>query len=552
MLKFIFTVIAALLTCGQALCLENTPFNRPWTCVSETSAVIYWQLGDIQKQGLSWVEFGLTKKYGSATPKTEAPRWSQFHRITDLKPNTLYHYRMALKMDGKQLYSPDLTFRTIKLKNAIPVPGKLEGPPFLLNKRNATYILKEDILANESAIIIQANNVIFDMDGHQIIFGNNTDNQVFGVHLANKGKAVVKNGRIVQGQRSGKYSSCVESRWREYPAEVCGVSTHVDLPCAYPIRFFGITKGAHVHHNDLYSRVTEIESRHYPGNDLLRLDDIRDGVQVHDNRLTEGCHVGIRIGGGKAGSGKGPQIHHNDIQHHQRYVNGYALAVSRQGADIHHNKVTSTGRGVHLTASNIRLHHNHLDICGHMTLDDMPQGSRPWQERRVELHGIKFEGGEVKFCQVHDNFMRIVQKKPDKEWDYVPATPLNIACYDPNAMNEVFNNTFVALTEYKKTRHGPYGDSGQWASAIYFVGMTKGPAKKGRYSIFCHNNTFISNHLFISSGQKVNMTIRIEENLFKLAKKPPPARGRQLFRGVGDALVLSIKRGKNSYKGIHP
>jgi hypothetical protein len=105
----------------------------------------------------------------------------------------------------------------------------------------------------------------------------------------------------------------------------------------------------------------------------------------------------------------------------------------------------------------------------------------------------------------------------------VPCTPLNLACYDPNAMNEVWNNTIIALTEYKQTRIGGYGTSGQWASAIYFVGMKNGPAEAGKYSAYVHDNKFISNHLFVSSGEPVNMTIRIEKNTFTLAQDPPPA-----------------------------
>ena len=96
-------------------------------------------------------------------------------------------------------------------------------------------------------------------------------------------------------------------------------------------------------------------------------------------------------------------------------------------------------------------------------MSDMPAKSGKWHKRRVELHGIKFEGKKARNCKVHGNFMRIVQPQPDNGWDYVPATPLNLACYDPNAMNEIYGNTIVALTSYRKTRHGGYGDSGQWA-----------------------------------------------------------------------------------------
>ncbi len=160
------------------------------------------------------------------------------------------------------------------------------------------------------------------------------------MHIKSKGHAVVCNGDIVQGRRSGNYSSCVESRYREHPAEVFGISTDVHLPNAYPMRFFGRCIDTHLHHNALYSRVTELESRHYPGNDLLRLDDVGDGVHVHDNLLTEGCHVAMRIGGGaNPPQEKGPDIHHNDIRHHQQYVNGDAFAVSCPRADIFHYSI---------------------------------------------------------------------------------------------------------------------------------------------------------------------------------------------------------------------
>ena len=337
--------------------------------------------------------------------------------------------------------------------------------------------------------------------------------------------------------------------------------------------------------------------------------------------------------GGKGARPKNVEGRHTDIRHHQQYVNGYALACSCPGADVHHNQVTSVGRTVHLTREGILLHDNYFDTKGHWHLDDMPAKSRPWQTRRVELHGIKFEGRGVRNCRIYRNFMRITQKLPvdsggvgapeDKivngvylrskitsisaerledatqswerdrwkgyhvrysdlappalitgndsktlsgkfaalaseeytiyaKWDYVPATPLNVACYDPNAMNEVYGNTFVALTEYRRTRHGGYGDSGQWASSIYFVGMKSGPAEEGKHSIYVHDNRFLSNDLFVSSGAPVNMTVRVERNTFVLATQPPPTAGHKPFRGLGAALTQAIRSGGNVFQGMGP
>jgi len=513
---------------------------------------------------------------------------------------------------------------TTRKERAIRIPEQVRGPPFVLDEAGSRYLLTRDVIADGTAFMITGANVTLDMDGHTVTFGNNTDEQVRGVWANNEGKAVICNGHIVQGTRSKDHSAAVESRWRAQPTEIFGISTDVHLKSAYPIKFLGAAANVQIHHNHLYSRVTEIESRHYPGNDLLRLDIDGGNINVYDNLLTEGCHVGMRL----SGKGSNVEVNHNDIRHHQQYVNGYAFAAACARLHIHHNKVTSCGRGAHLTNKEIRFHDNYLDIYGHQQLSDMPKGSRPFKHRQVELHGIKFEGRNVRDCKVYNNFVRIVQKLPrdsdgkgtsedkitsgvyvrsdataigpDKlvdaaqnwevdrwkdyfvkyapdlppaqiagndattlfaefktvptseytiyiKWEYVPATALNVSCYHPSAMNQVYENTFVALTEYSKTRHGGYGDSGQWASTIHFVGMNQGTARQDRYSIFIHDNRFIGNDLFVSSNKRVNMTVRIERNTFIVTAKPPPTEGRKNFRNIGASLGNRIKKGGNHY-----
>jgi len=629
-MRTIVSLVVLLGFCGACWSQAAGPWSRKWTTVSETSAVIYWQLADIKDSALSCVEYGKTQALGSRTPMTAEPRWGQFHRLKGLETGVPCYYRMvnvdpATKAETK---SPILTFTLQKNEAAVRIPDDIQGPPYVLNKVGATYVLTQDITADGTAIQITAADVTLDLDGHTVTFGNSSQGRAFGVDIPVEGKVTVSNGHIVQGRRSAPYSSAVDSR-RPFPREIFGISTDVHLKCAYPIRIFGRAKDVTIHHNNLYSRVTEIESRHYPGNDLLRLDINGGNIHVYDNLLTEGCHVGIRL------SGEGPnvEVDHNDIRHHQQYVNGYALAVSCAGADVHHNKVTSSGRSVHLTNDGIRFHDNHLDTYGHQQLSDLPQRSRPFKHQMVELHGIKFEGRRVKNCKVHNNFMRITQKlpvdsqgkgdpadkmrngvyvrsrataidanrledktqnwerarwkdywvkyAPDKpavlirgndrtsldadfqtaapgeytiyqKWNYVPATPLNVGCYDPNAMNEVYGNTIVALTEYKRTRHGGYARSGQWASAIFLVGMNNGPAQQGKYSIYIHDNEFISNDLFVSAGRPVTNTVRIERNTFKLADAPAPTEGHTPYRRIGEALENAIKAGGNKFEGMKP
>lgn len=626
--RTIAVVLVVLLGWAPLVARELAGFARNWTYASETSAVVYWQLTRIRDSALSYVEYDNMK-----TAVTKEPRWGQFHRLKGLETGKTYKCRMV-NVDPttkKEFKSRFFEVTTARQDHAVRISGE-DGSPLVLDAPGATYILTEDLTTDGSAIRITAADVTLDLDGHTVIFGNNTEKQVFGVQFMGAGPAVLCNGHIRHGRRTGHYSACVESRRIHTPTEVFGISTDVRAKCTYPMRYFGGCSNGHVHHNNLVSYVTELESRHYPGNHILRLDINGGNMKVHDNLLTEGCHWAIGLTGG----GSGVEVSHNDIRHHQQYVNGYSIGASCSGAEIHHNKVTSSGRGVHLTAAEVRFHDNYLDTRGHQQLSDLPAKTRPFKHQRVELHGIKFEGTKSRNCRVYNNFMRVTQLQPvdsqgkgapedkvhngvfirstataidadsltdttqnwetdrwknywvktaaDKpavlitgngrttlsaklgdaaipgeytiyqKWDYVPATPLNVGSYDPNAMNEVHNNTIIALTTDARTRHGGYGHSGQWASAIYFVGMDRGPAEEGKYSIYIHDNRFISNDLFMSTGSSrgVTNTVRVERNTFKLAGDPAPTEGHTPFRNLGGHFEAKIKSGKNKYEGMQP
>ena len=602
-------------------------FDRQWTSVSETSAVVYWQLGDITKSAVSQVEYGTSERLEESTVMTSKPRWSHLHYLTGLKPGVVYYYRLvAVDTDtGLRSESETLSFQTEIKAEALRLPGALSGPPYVLDQPDTYYILTEDVSADGNAFQIAADGVTLDLDGHTVVFGKNTDEQVFGVRFINQGRGTLCNGFVVQGERSGNYSCAIRSNSRPSPTEIFGISTDVHLKCAYPINFLSQASDVQIHHNHLYSRVTEIESRHYPGNALLQMYISGGNIRIHDNLLTEGCHRGIYL----SESGINVEVDHNDIRHHQQYVNGYAL-IPCANADFHHNKITSTGRGAHLTKENIQFHDNYFYLSGHQDLDDLPSGSRPFSHNLIELHGIKFEGEEVVNCKVFSNYVRIAQKLPsdsaglgnpeDKiengvylrsipagsgptsltdntqnwetgrwrqyyvryadgfppayisqsslntltanlqgsagpqytiymKWQYVPPTPLNIACYNVQADNEVYGNTFIALTGYedRDIRHGGYGDTGNWASTIMFVSMDKGSATPGMYSIFVHDNTFISNDLFLNSSSEVNMTVRIENNNFKLTGAPHVTSRESRFRAVGTPLETLVNQGNNQF-----
>jgi hypothetical protein len=110
-------------------------------------------------------------------------------------------------------------------------------------------------------------------------------------------------------------------------------------------------------------------------------------------------------------------------------------------------------------------------------------------------------------------------------------------------MNEVFDNTFVAITHFEKTRHGEYGDSGSWGSSVYFVGMNKGPAEPGKYSCYVHDNQFYSNDLFMSTDYPMDMTVIFEDNTFTLIDRPLKTGRENRMRNLDQPVRETIRAG---------
>lgn len=522
-------------------------FQRAWTHASPTSALVFWQLESMADASRSYVRYGTTPSYGSRTEATTDLRWAHLHRIEGLQPATTYHYQMVSVYESSEVAGSDGTFTTAAAPVSNRIPQDVSGPPYVLGQAGATYVLTQDLITPGTAIEIAAANVTLDLDGHTVTFANASAAEDYGVRLS-ASNATVRNGHLVQGGGTGRFCIALGSRSSAggTGARVSGITTDVHGPDAHPVRFLSAARDIDFHHNHLYSRVQQIQSRHYPGNDLSRFDVTGANVRIHDNLYTRGCHVAIRLRAGDAGTSTGIEVAYNDVRHEMIFTNGYAFACSYPGADIHHNKTTSTGRGVHLNTSNLRFRHNHLDLKGHRTIED--DGS----ELLVELHGIKFEGGNSTGAQVHDNWVRVTQPLPDAGWTYTPATPLNISATNPAAMNEVYNNTLIARTDYGTARRGGYGNAGEWAAGIHLLGMTSGPSPAGQYAMWIHDNRFESNDNFIGSNGSVDMTLRIEGNTFTLATTPAPTSNRAVFYNIPGEMQTTILGGGNTFVGMAP
>ncbi len=276
----------------------DSTFDSIWLHSGRTSAVIYWQFADISKEAESYVEYGETEDYGSRTETTSEARRAQLHHITGLKAGQQYHYRLVAIENGRETKSEDSTFTTNNYSNAVEITNSPDGSVITLGQANTTYILAEDITANANAIDITAEGVTLELDGHKIQFSRSSDELYLTGVLISAPNAIVYNGRIIQGDTGGGYSYAIGSRGEANGIEFAGLYVGVNRPNAYPMNLFRNAQNIiNIHHNYLFSSVSEIESRHYPGNDLIRIDASEENaeVSVHHNLLTEGCHRGISL-----------------------------------------------------------------------------------------------------------------------------------------------------------------------------------------------------------------------------------------------------------------
>ena len=154
---------------------EKLPVGRvaeEWVYASETSAIVYWQT---ENRARSYVEYGDTVECKERTPTsgvsaiTKLPYWTQFHRITGLSPGKRYYYRMVcIGTDGKVVRGEAKTLETKRYSDAIRAPDDLAGPPYVLDRANATYLMTKDIRFPSGGFEVKAEGITLDMDGHKL------------------------------------------------------------------------------------------------------------------------------------------------------------------------------------------------------------------------------------------------------------------------------------------------------------------------------------------------------------------------------------------------
>ncbi|KPJ56408.1 MAG: hypothetical protein AMS16_02490 [Planctomycetes bacterium DG_58] len=355
--------------------------TQEWTYVSENSAIVYWQT---ENPATSTVEYGPTPAYGRRTPVTglppreffkglfDRPYHTQFHRITGLEPDKTYHYRMvSTGTDGTQTRSVDKTFSTRTIPGTIHVPDDVaQGPPYVLNKARAAYVLTKDIEADGTAIRIDGSGITLDLNGHTIVYGNAVG-EAYGVRTVewNKRNIKVLNGIIRQGRANGR--GCHPVRAREvYDMEVAGLEITYGGPDCHGI-FWWEGRDQNVHHNVVFDTGTHITNRH------SGLDAIHTGGTAYSTgpgTVPPGvlrCHTSSHNLVKRArhrGINAGADCAFNELYLDSWDTNAFGI---RGGFNIHHNRIFGTGympEGIGSrwgeTVEPKRIHHNYIEMVG--------------------------------------------------------------------------------------------------------------------------------------------------------------------------------------------
>jgi hypothetical protein len=185
---------------------RSADFERQWVHVSETSAVVYWQLADISMSAFSFVEYGTSRELGQRSKQTSRPRWAQYHSLTGLSTGKKLFYRMV-NLDpetGQRTESGILTLMPRNVPGAVYLPGEGAGsPPYVLDKPGTHYVLTEDITAAGTGFEIMADSITLDLDGHTLVFGNDTSERVNGVRFGLGEGCKLVNGRGQPGPSPG-------------------------------------------------------------------------------------------------------------------------------------------------------------------------------------------------------------------------------------------------------------------------------------------------------------------------------------------------------------
>jgi len=335
-------------TFGDNLQIEDEGF---WVYNSYTSCAISFSTN---LPTITLIEYGKTQAYGQVTTQSDSYFYRHLLYLKGLESNTMYHYRIKIQdYQGNTIVSPDKTFTTKELtSDIIRIPEDFGNvpPPYTLTKNNAKYVVTKDIVAPTLAFNIKANNTEIDLDGHTIIYDNETpvvigsgwtdyaynEEASFGIRagLWNFTNFKVFNGTIKQGANGGM--GYVGIGFNPLFLNHMGTGSYNEV-AGITIDYYGasvagmVAGDGYVHHNIIIDRGSVIDNRHQAIRAISGGNN--DKNEIAYNSLRRSRHWGID------GIGK---IHHNELYSDSFDSNSFLIGGGNNSV-VNHNKLFGMG-----------------------------------------------------------------------------------------------------------------------------------------------------------------------------------------------------------------
>ena len=366
----------------------------------------------------------------------------------------------------------------------------INSVPYEINS-GGTYKLTGNLSADNTAISINASNVVLDLNGYTLTYGangssatglytyNSTQNSdngghwgvVFGrrtnltddlvLNTASKSNITIKNGTIQDGASAGM----------EYSGAICSHSTStvsvedvvINVSSKDGLGIWGPYSSITATRVEVNNTATTVNNRHALPASFCQV----KNASYCD--INGGPCVGILT----RSSG---DINHNRIRHDTRVVNGYG--ISTRGADnasLTHNVIQpDNGRGIHIDS-------NDGTTCSYNTVIVTENPDLISNLSEEEIHGIKMESGadpedKVKNAQVDHNYVKVLSGGDDGH-----PTALNFHLTSGASDNIVEYNWFEAEKQE--------GDSSVAAAVCPYRYINSG--------VLIRNCVFKSNHWLV-------------------------------------------------------
>ena len=464
-----------------------------WVHASERSACIAFETN---LPARAHVDYGPTTDYGTSTPEAARHHYLHLHHLAGLKPGTQYHYRIvATDERGRRVAGPDATLSTRPMPDAIRIPGGIEGPPYILAKSGATYLVTQDLTIEGMAFDVpkSTRDVTLDLGGHTVVYDNRrwgpipSGNFWDWIHKAQYGVRAMKatglkilNGTLRQGQGNDAAQANSIGYNPIYAngctgLEVAGLGVVYAGPQQIGIYNHWPGPDAHVHHNIFRDLGTAIVNRHGAGSRALLLAGSKSlRARVHHNLVARTRQSGLG----------GNQIRHNEVWIDSWATNSFGITPS-DGCTAQGNRVL--GGGYHVCgfgwANGITLRGNLVHLHGRKPTDR--SGEYGDHESINGIRLTQYSGSKRPYeGNTYEGNLIIVQGSGGCQMRGVQFFS------DPHVKNLVFrNNTVKAVALDGQTRQ---------AACVVTQGLHGRTAQ--HLPILYEGNTFISNILNVRFG----------------------------------------------------